>query len=192
MRILIDCDGVLCDFVGRVIAGIHQHSHKHRERNVGPADVYQWDIWKALDVDLGTKRMVISEIICAEGFCRDLLPYEGATQAVKQLAKDHDVYFCTSDWRTSPTWVYDRNEWLRNYFGFTLGGKVVHTSHKHLVKGDVLIDDKPDNLTVWGTAHGTEGALLWQRPWNVSEAKAFHTVTSWDGVAAHLIDMNPF
>lgn len=191
MRILIDCDGILCDFVSAVLAAINVREHEADTRrgytgapheDWTPDDVTAWDIFGTLSVPAEIKKSVIDEVICAPGFCYELDAYPGSVAGVQAIAKRHDVYFVTSDWRTSPTWVFDRNRWLRNVFGTELGSRVVHTAHKHVVDGDMLIDDKPSNVDGWSCSRRYGAGLVWTRPWNIGVGTACSHVSSWDDV----------
>ncbi len=42
------------------------------------------------------------------------------------------------------------------------------TASKHLVVGDLLVDDSIDNVLAWNRAHGAERALLFDAPYNTN------------------------
>lgn len=50
----------------------------------------------------------------------------------------------------------ERTRWLVRHFD-AKPSQIMHTSAKHLVRGDVLIDDKPTTIERW--AHVNEGKL---------------------------------
>ncbi|MGB1016084.1 MAG: 5' nucleotidase, NT5C type [Nannocystaceae bacterium] len=159
--VLLDVDGVVADFTAQIL----RLTHSLFDRRFTPEDVTEWDYKSALGLSDKEWRLV-STIIGSKDFAFELPVYPGAISGVQDLAKVADIYFVTSDWRTSPTWVYDRNRWLELRFGRELGKQVIHTSHKHLVRGDVFVDDKPSNVAAWASAWPSGIPVLWKRPYN--------------------------
>lgn len=145
MIVLLDVDGVIADFMGDALEAIRKVSGKTHTRE----EVTDWDFFGCLDVSPADKKSVLEYFIKAPGFAYNLEPLPGAVEGVKKIAAIADVFFVTSPWRSSPTWVYDRDRWLVKYFGSTLGRKVIHTEHKYLVRGNVLVDDKPEHVEGW-------------------------------------------
>lgn len=164
-RLLMDVDGVVADFKGAVLDAIEKVTGRRYERS----QVTEWSIEKSLGLDRDVWKVVVDEHICAPGFARELKAYEGAVEAVRQLAESFDLYFVTADFRSSPTWVYDRNRWLGRKFGSEQGQKVVHTSCKHLVAGDFLVDDKTSTIVEWQEAHPSSTAILWHQSYNIDD-----------------------
>lgn len=72
-----------------------------------------------------------------------LLPYEWA-QPLYQSLSDCNVLVVTSPIST-PHWVSGRDTWLEKHFGHNKRN-TVYTAQKHLVKFDLLIDDKPETV----------------------------------------------
>jgi 5'(3')-deoxyribonucleotidase len=182
--VLVDVDGVLADFQNAVLQLVNYEVGGAHE----PADVTEWSIKNALGLTDAQWSWVCDRIELP-GFAFHLEPYPGAVEAVLKLAKCSEVYFVTSPWASSVTWTHDRTQWLRKYFGKTLGPRVIHTAHKSLVAGDVLIEDKMSNAAEWGRAgeavswQGDRFAVLWDRPYNRDgDRRGLHVVESWDEV----------
>lgn len=174
MRILLDVDGPIADFVGGVLDELKRLTGRDCKHHV----VTQYNIKKALGITDYIWKQII-EHIKSSGFARNLKAHAGAVDAVKALAKDHDVYFVTAPWQSSPTWVYDRTEWLVDRFGRTQGRKIVPTEHKHLIDGDFLIDDKPEQVAEWSNAHPGRVGVLWSMPHNHGAGWRLRT-NDWD------------
>jgi 5'(3')-deoxyribonucleotidase len=174
MRVLLDVDGVIADFTGKVLSEIERILGRYYE----PHQVTQWSIKDALGLSDRDWKRVVDEVICREGFAYFLDPYPGAVAAVKELAADH-VYFVTSPWHSSETWCHDRTEWLCKHFGQAQGRKVIHTGHKHLVDGDVLVDDKPETVFEWARVNVRRVGVLWDRPYNQRSGLRLRT-NDWD------------
>lgn len=74
-------------------------------------------------------------------------PMEGAIEAVRQLAHLHEVYIAsTAPWGNPSAWQ-DKLRWVQRHFGEGPDGpfykRVILTHHKELLRGDVLVDDRP-------------------------------------------------
>jgi len=165
--VLVDVDGVVADFTGRMLDVVLEETGRRHEVE----DVDQWSIQLALGLPDEHWRNVVRRIE-EPGFASNLRPYPGAVEAVRDIADRHHVFFVTSPWWSSTTWMHDRTDWLVKFFGKTQGRKVVHTSAKQLVVGDVMVEDKAATLAAWERAddaaswHGTRRAFLLDRPYN--------------------------
>ncbi len=53
------------------------------------------------------------------------------------------VYICTAPLLTSRFCVQEKFEWVRRYLGEKWLDKIIMCQDKSLVRGDILIDDKP-------------------------------------------------
>ncbi len=165
MRILTDVDGVLCQFVPAYLSIVnHVLKRTHTED-----DVTEWAIERSLGLT-EEETATVESYIRARGFASQLQPYPGAQDAVMRLrAAGHSVYFVTTPFRGSRgqhlSWVDDREHWLIDHFG-AVPGDIVHTSAKHLVSGDVFIDDRLENVISWQAANPDGMGLLWYQPYN--------------------------
>jgi 5'(3')-deoxyribonucleotidase len=102
------------------------------------------------------------EHICHHGRANDMELLPGALFGVETLIKTgHAVYFVTSPVPSSSTWCYDRRQWLSRHFGVEAAEKVVFTNQKHLVRGDVFVDDKPENVRTWEAAFPENVGVVW-------------------------------
>ena len=156
--ILLDCDGVLADFVTpalRVVADLGGPVLMHD-------DLTTWDIDDALPED---KRPAFWERACAPGFCASLLPYPGVKEALARLRQLGDVVCVTSPMATSPTWQHERTHWLKDVLGFERD-HVISTSGKRYVRGHWFADDKPEHVTDWCAANRGGRGFVIARPYN--------------------------
>ena len=76
-------------------------------------------------------------------------PLEGAIEAIKKLDDNYDLYILsTAPWENPNAWKHKR-EWIEKYFGEgeenIFYKKVILSHHKNLNRGDILIDDRPNN-----------------------------------------------
>jgi 5'-nucleotidase len=116
--IFIDLDGVIADFESAIKI--------HPLRNQAPYDIYP-DTIPNIFLNLGT------------------IP--GAFEAVNKLLCDirFEIYFLsTAPWNNPSAWT-DKRLWLEMLFGEKINRRLILTHRKDLLKGDILIDDRPNN-----------------------------------------------
>ena len=116
--LFIDLDGVIADFITAM--------HSHPLRKLPPYDEHPDAI---------------------PGIFRNLNPIIGAIEAVKILldSNQYEVYFLsTAPWNNPSAWT-DKRLWLEDQFGDSVNRRLILTHRKDLLKGDILIDDRPNN-----------------------------------------------
>src|SRR5690554_4282625 len=74
-------------------------------------------------------------------------PMPGAVEAVIELARWYDLYvLSTAPWNNPSAWQ-DKVRWIKRHFGdgpdSVLYKRLILSHHKHLARGDVLVDDRP-------------------------------------------------
>jgi len=161
--LLLDVDGVLANFVAGAlkslkdlfdIAGTHD-------------DVVDWHFETCFNLD-DAQLAKLMHAWKQPGWCAALPVYDGAREAVVALHQHAVVHPLTAPF-DSQTWVMERDAWLLEHFGFPRK-EIVQTEAKHLVKGDVFVDDKPEHVINWQRAHPSGVAVLWARPYNRTAA----------------------
>lgn len=164
MIVLTDCDGVIADFVGGLCRELALRGFVRT-----PEQIRHWDLRESLPPE---EARAAHEIMAAPGFCHALEWYEGAREFLRAAHELAEVHAVTAPYRASPSWMHERLTWLsaavvpeRVHF---VSGK-----HKHLVRGDVLIEDHPQTAYAWADAHPRGLAILIDRPWNSPQAKEF-------------------
>ena len=119
---------------------------------------------------------IIREIMVEDGFYSELEPIPGAKQALKAMLKaGHDVRLVTSPWVSNPTCASDKFNWVVKHYGSHWGARVIITTDKTLVRGDILIDDKPE---VKGSMVPTWEHVYFTQPYNISGDR--RRINSWD------------
>jgi len=167
MRILLDMDGVVADFM---TPWLEQYNELTGE-GVKLSDITGPDAAKFVGDPYLLKRIKDS---C--GFMRALKPLPGAIDGVAQLHSDgHDIVF-VSNGTNCPTSMHEKRDWLKFYFHRQWKYvPLVLTYHKYLVRGDVLLEDTPRNLEK--LEHGTKG-LLYHHKYNAQETR-FERIYDW-------------
>jgi len=72
-------------------------------------------------------------------------PLPGAIEAYKQLSQKFDTYILsTAPWQNPSAW-YDKLIWVKKNLGNVAHKRLILSHHKNLLKGDFLVDDRPNN-----------------------------------------------
>jgi 5'(3')-deoxyribonucleotidase len=160
MKVYLDIDGVVRDFMHSVYMAVRLHHPVHR------ANREKEDHWDCLaDVYPDTPniaRRVFGGDLCREVYL-DADPYEGAIEAVEQLSQNFDVAFCTSQ-PTEATKQFTL-EWLERFSLNKL--PVIFANRKEKFPCDVFVEDAPHNLAAIHEAGSTKLLIRMARPWNV-------------------------
>lgn len=109
------------------------------------------------------------------GLFRNLKPIESAISSVEKLlhSEKYEVYFLsTAPWNNPSAWT-DKRIWLEEQFGEKINRRLILTHRKDLVKGDILIDDRPNN-----------GAKNFEGKWIHFGSEDF---PDWSSVIKHLL-----
>lgn len=156
--ILLDCDGVLADFTDLALQIIEEETGK----KFYPIDIPRWDVFESLGFpeiwEAFEKR--VSQV----GLCKGIKPYPQSLGAVKKLVEKYEVLIVTAPVDALP-WMYERAHWIEDHFQISKK-KVIFAHAKQFVRGDVLVDDKPDNIIEWATANPNGLAVLWEHSYN--------------------------
>jgi 5'(3')-deoxyribonucleotidase len=182
IRVLLDCDGVLSDFVGGYLRALNaMHGTNHRAEDVKTHDI---------GITLGLTRQMTDglhwTIRHQPGFVKSLAPLPGAVSGVAALRRSADVHVVTAPWFDAATWDSERRQWLWDHFRIP-GERVTSTHAKYICAGDVLVDDKVEHLKSWHDEHPRGLAVLWEQPYN-SETDWHVRTQSWPVLVDMVID----
>lgn len=176
MHILVDLDSTIADWdegfdrrldalgsPGRNIPRREQRTVFNLHAGLGPRQS-------------GYVRRVMDE----PGFYRDLRPIEGAVNALRALEREHEITLCSSPWNTNPTCNDDKKDWVTEYLGPEWADRLVLTKDKTMVRGDILIDDKP---SVYGKYDPEWMHILFTAPYNEHiEGPRINNWSEWEEV----------
>lgn len=154
MRILLDIDGPCADFVGHLLERCGAH--------LPPSMVTEWNILNFLSPENTTRAKILLQ---DENFWAEIPVVPEALEGVERLERKHEVFFATSPWISCSTWEKTRRVWVAEYFRIP-AYRIVFANDKGLLGGDVLIDDRPQNLENWREYNREGMAFLYSMPHN--------------------------
>lgn len=172
-RVLLDVDGVLADFLAPSLPVLARLTG----RTWAESEFKTWDIFDTVPRQY---EKPFFDAVNTPGWCLNIPVFEEAVAGVARLRELADLYVVTSPMNHVPTWMFEREQWLREHFSIP-HKRVVHTSAKFLCLGDILVDDKPANILAWEAEHPNGIGLLWDQPYN-QNIQVRHRVTDWTQV----------
>jgi 5'-nucleotidase len=167
VRILLDVDGVLGDFV----SGARQWVNEHHGLTFVDEQITDYDLMTSFGLSSGGWPPFIDWLSITR-FCLKMPIYPGAVEFVDDLRKLGEVIAVTSPFVGVDHWESDRRRWLEQHFAIG-HGDLVFCKRKELVRGDLLIDDKPENVEAFAKHPGQTG-VLFTRPWNATHSGGWH------------------
>jgi len=111
----------------------------------------------------------VDSVYSAPDFFRNLPPTKGAIEAInKLLSLGHDVRICTSPLSHYENCVLEKFEWVEKHFGRQFTKRMILTKDKTMVRGDLLIDDKPE---INGVFKPVWEHIIFDRPYNKNKSE---------------------
>lgn len=189
--VLLDCDGPLACFTEAYLGAFTRETGLQASTN----DVDRWDIHECAFFARGANKLGITTAklrarvdahVKVRGFCSDIRPQPGAKDIVAAISSMAAVYVVTSPWYSSPTWMYERTQWLYDHFRIP-ARNVIHTSAKYMVPGDVLVDDRGSHVREWADAWPKGLGILFDMHHNQEEPNGLRAIRGgWDSVLSFL------
>ena len=137
LSVLVDVDGVLERLVPPWVRALNVKYGT----NVKPEEVTEWDITKFFQ---GLSRNQVFSPLHTKELWANLQPMEGAVEYLKKLKNDgHVVTLVTA---AHPDTVLDKWKFINRNFPYISFNDIIIAHQKQLIMGNVLIDDKPENL----------------------------------------------
>ena len=172
MIVLVDMDGVLCEWTGLFNKRVVEYA-PHIDFPF-LHDNSSWDMKAGLDKE---GRDAVQTILTQSGFYADLEPIPGAIEALRAMKKEgHTIFIVTSPFSGNPTCASDKLDWLERHVGKGWGNRAIITSDKTAVRGDILLDDKP---YITGHFEPTWEHVLFHAPYNRTISDGRRRMTDW-------------
>lgn len=153
---ILDCDGPCALFDITCLKAVNPLLTEQDIRNL-----HDWDIFKIFNEE---ELNICKNILKDPQFWASLPPNEHAQIAVEKIRQnDAEVIFCTSPWEDCREWEAVRRDWLKKHFNAKGRQDIIITEAKHLIYGDVFIDDKLNTVQAWHekwSIHGKKSLLF--------------------------------
>lgn len=180
LTILVDMDDTIEGLVDAWVRWLNTYNGTSVQRN----DITDWEITSFFPQLTAEEVYAPLEV---NDFWKTVRPFEDAQKYLQRLISDgHKVFIVTaSDYRTLPSKMENV---LFKYFPMFTWNDVIITSHKQLVKGDVLVDDGVHNLL-----GGDYEKLLMDAPHNRSfdaEKNGMKRVMNWQEAYTQICEIS--
>ncbi len=174
LTILVDLDAITADLLTKWLHVINTEFGE----TLTIRDIQTFHVADACRKEIRHK---IYPIIERPGFYADLNLIPGAQDFLSQWKMlGHNVLFCSSP--PTPWGAGEKYQWILDHFGelgFTRKD-VILANKKHLIHGDVLIDDYPKNAAEYRAAWPRAHTITIGYPYNMDERGAYNFVAgSW-------------
>lgn len=157
--VLVDMDGVLADYcTGFTTVWRGRYPDEYCP------DMATLDTFYIEDKYSPELKPLVAAIDREEGFFRGLPPIPGSIEGMKHLRSLPmvDMKICTSPVR-SPYCMMEKYLWIEHYLGYDWLKDLIFTKDKTMIRGDYLIDDKPE-ITGLYTPHWEH--IVFDQPYN--------------------------
>lgn len=161
-RVLLDIDGVCADFITRAL--------KHLEP-IRPGLSHDDITAYRMEIPIGlteAQTALWHQAVCERGYCASIPTYAGAKEGVARLKELGDVHPVTFPFPGSPWWILERETWLQEHLGID-PGMAVYTKTKHVIAGDIFIEDTTSYLVEWRKHNPDGAAFRMRRAYNAHE-----------------------
>ena len=166
MRIGIDCDGVLRDFIPHLIESIKETHPEHADK-IGIPTSWDWEQWLPFWTADETEKFVFEDNFL-DFFGPECPPIESAFEDWPKLRawaieNNHELILVSAQREQckEPT-----EAWLQRW-GFIGFDEIIFTHKKHLADVDVLIDDSPSKLFRFRNESINNGSVIcYRQTWN--------------------------
>lgn len=178
MRIILDQDQVICQWVERILQWYNEDKGTTYTRD----DIKSWNV----KMNLGdhSEDFLRSAMRYPE-FYRDLDPVEGALYGVKKLLSDgHDVIIATAVPKCAGIAYHGKLEWIRRVMPFFPLENFIAIHRKDLLIGDVLLDDGLHNIVPF--MKSGRMAVAFDCPWNRGYDDVTRRVRHWNEFLAFI------
>lgn len=167
MRVLIDMDDVIADTLEYTITCLgHMGIPVNRKDLSGR---YLEDILNKEQIEL------MHSITSSPSFFKKIPLKTGCYDVLKRMQQAYDIRIVSNAF-VFPNSMNDKYWWIKHKLDFIDDSQVVFCGKKSDIKGDVLIDDTPDNLLSY------EGEkYIFSAPHNIMERR-FCRVENWKDV----------
>lgn len=170
--VLVDLDGPLADFEGGFLK-LWKEKFPH-DFFVPVKERKTFYLTEQYPEEFSEK---IQSIRTMAGFIRGLRPIKEGVEAIKEMIDSgFHVFVCSSEIYTNLNGLTEKKLWMQEYLGDNLTRSAIFTKDKTMVRGDYLIDDKPE---IGGLYTPQWKHVIFDQPFNRNIAGKLRLNTDW-------------
>ncbi|MBU3027751.1 5' nucleotidase, NT5C type [Zobellia galactanivorans] len=173
MVIFVDMDEVIADTYGAHI----EIYNKQFSENLTLELCNGNEVWRMVPPE---RQQSVRDHARNRGFFRNLKPIKNAQEILRKLNEKHEVYIASAAMQF-PNSLEEKSDWLDEHLSFIPWQNRILCGHKHILLGDVLIDDRSYNLEKFDGR-----TLLFTSPHNI-KTTGFERANNWLEVADKLL-----
>jgi 5'-nucleotidase len=159
LTVLVDMDEVIVDTV-------KGFSNKWMEMfpEISPPHYEKLTTLTLEELYLPKHRDKVLKVWSSQRLFYELDPLEGAIEAIEEIRRRvKDIAICTSPPKRNQFAIQEKYEWVRDNLGSDWLKRLIITRDKTRIRGDILIDDKPE---IRGAQIPSWEHVLYTHPWN--------------------------
>lgn len=134
LNIIVDLDGIVVDLITRWL----QKYNEVYADNITVDKITKFDFDSLVKPECGTK---IYDFLDYDTF-RYCDPIPGAVDALNKLNEKHFIHIVSAHSAAIPESAIAKFHWCAQYIPFIAQKKITICHQKHLIRGDMIIDDK--------------------------------------------------
>lgn len=173
MTLFVDMDEVLADTYGAHI----ELYNKEFNADLKIEECFGKEAWQCVPE---AHQQSVKDHAWQTGFFKKLKVIPDSQEVLSELSRRHEVYIASAAMQF-PNSLVEKSDWLDEFFPFIPWQKRILCGDKHILKGDVLIDDRSYNLRSFNGK-----TMLFTSPHNVNTI-GFDRANSWKEVADKLL-----
>jgi 5'(3')-deoxyribonucleotidase len=165
MKIGIDCDGVLRDFIGDLKDNIRKNYPEHADKIKTP-ETWNWEDWLPFWTEEESEKYIFEDNYL-DFFGVDANPIKSSVEdwpKLKEWAKEygHELILVSAQ---RPQTKEPTEHWLQKW-GFTFD-EIIFTHDKWKADVDILVDDSPDKMNEFKEKSINNGhPICYKQTWN--------------------------
>ena len=173
MTLFVDMDEVFADTYN---AHIIRYNEEFNE-NLTVMDCMGKEVWQCVPEE---RQRIVKDHARTEGFFTSLEPIKDSKEVLKELSLKYDVYVASAAMQF-PNSLREKSDWLDRHYPFIHWKNRILCGSKHILYGDILIDDRSYNLEFF---QGRK--ILFTSPHNINTT-AYERADNWLEIANKLL-----
>ncbi len=173
MTLFVDMDEVFADTYN---AHIKMYNQEYNE-NLTLEECMGREVWQCVPED---RQRSVHLHARTDGFFTALEPIKDSKEVLKELSEKYNLFVASAAMQF-PNSLREKSDWLDKHFPFIHWKNRILCGSKHILNGDILIDDRSYNLESFDGR-----SILFTSPHNINTT-GFERVDNWREIANKLL-----